>query len=66
MSALISLPGTTGFRRGSANHRWAMARGLDSIRLEIARWRAAGDPVILAVIPPPLGPTSPHNLRRRG
>jgi hypothetical protein len=48
----------------SANHRWAMARGEESLRLEIARRRAASDPAILAAIPAPPGPTFPHNLRR--
>lgn len=47
----------------SANHRWAMARGEESLRLEIARRRAASDPAILAAIPAPPGPTFPHNLR---
>jgi hypothetical protein len=46
-----------------ANHRWAMARGEQSLRLELARRRAAGDPTILAAIPRPPGPTFPHNLR---
>jgi len=46
-----------------ANHRWAMARGEESLRLELARRRAAGDPAILAALPPPPGPTFPHNLR---
>lgn len=49
----------------SANHHWAMARGLESLRLEIARRRSAGDPAILAAIPPPPGPTFPHSLWRR-
>ena len=49
-----------------ANHRWAMARGEESLRLELARRRAAGDPIVSAAIPPPPGPTFPHNLRRRG
>lgn len=49
----------------SANHRWAMARGEQSIRLELARRRAAGDRAILAAIPAPPGPTFPHNLGRR-
>ena len=35
-----------------ANHRWAMARGLDSARLELRRRRAA-DPAALALIPDP-------------
>ena len=50
----------------SANHRWAMARGEESIRLELARRRAAGDPAILAAIPAPPAPTFPHNRRRSG
>ena len=51
----------------SANHHWAMARGEESIRLEIARRHAAigGDPAILAALPRPPGPTFPHNLRGR-
>jgi hypothetical protein len=49
----------------AANHRWAMARGEESIRLELARRRAAGDPAILSVIPAPPSPTFPHNFRRR-
>lgn len=49
----------------SANHRWAMSRGLESLRLELARRRA------LTIeeaekIPAPPGPTFPHNLRRKG
>jgi hypothetical protein len=48
----------------SANHRWAMARGDESLRLEIARRRASGDPALLAAIKPPPGPTFPHNIRR--
>ncbi len=41
----------------SANHRWAMAKGEESLRLELARRRArtAGGPVAL---PPPPGPTT--------
>lgn len=45
-----------------ANHRWAMARGEESLRLELARRRASGDPAILAAIRRPPGPTFPHNL----
>ncbi|HET7027947.1 MAG TPA: SRPBCC family protein [Candidatus Limnocylindrales bacterium] len=53
-----------------ANHRWAMARGEESLRIEIARRHAlsSGDVAILAAIPAPPGPTFPHNLalfRRR-
>jgi hypothetical protein len=46
-----------------ANHRWAMARGEESLRLELARRHAAGNPTILAALPRPPGPTFPHNLR---
>ena len=44
----------------SLNHRWAMARGEESLRLELAR-RAEGDPDKRARIadPPPPTPTSP-------
>jgi hypothetical protein len=49
----------------AANHRWAMARGEESLRLELARRRAAGDPTVLAALPAPPGPTFPHNLLRR-
>jgi hypothetical protein len=49
----------------SANHRWAMARGEESLRLELARRRAAGDPLVLASIAAPPGPTFPQNLVRR-
>jgi hypothetical protein len=45
----------------TANHEWAMARGLESLRLELLR-RRAKDPVALARIPAPPGPTFPHNL----
>lgn len=47
----------------SANHRWAMARGLDSLKLELARRHAT--PEDAANIPPPPGPTFPHNLHHR-
>ena len=46
----------------SANHRWAMARGEESLRLELARRHAAGDPTVLAAIPRAPGPTFPHNV----
>lgn len=46
----------------SANHRWAMAKGEESLRLELARRRAAAGQV--ARVPPPPGPTFPHNLLR--
>ncbi len=44
----------------SANHRWAMARGEESLRLELARRRAA-TPEERARVPAPPGPTFPHN-----
>jgi len=47
-----------------ANHRWAMARGEESLLLELAR-RHAIDPVVRAAIRRPPGPTFPHNLRNR-
>jgi len=47
-----------------ANHHWAMARGEESLKLELARRHAASDPTIRAAIPAPPGPTFPHNLRR--
>ncbi len=47
-----------------ANHRWAMARGEESLALEIRRRHAAGAAARDAVPQPP-GPTFPHNLRRR-
>jgi hypothetical protein len=40
-----------------ANHRWAMARGEESLRLELARRRAASDAARSAVPPPP-GPVT--------
>jgi len=46
-----------------ANHRWAMAQGERSLRLELARRRAAGDPTVLDALPQPPGPT--FELRRR-
>jgi hypothetical protein len=48
----------------SANHHWAMARGEESLKLELARRHAATDPTITAALPKPPGPTFPHNLRR--
>lgn len=44
----------------AANHRWAMARGRESLELELRRRRAASDEE-RARIPPPPGPT----FRRR-
>jgi hypothetical protein len=49
----------------AANHRWAMAQGEPSLRLELARRHAASDRTIAAAILRPRGPTFPHNLRRR-
>jgi hypothetical protein len=48
-----------------ANHRWAMRRGEESLRIELARRhaQAAGDAAIVAALPRPPGPTFPHNLR---
>lgn len=40
-----------------ANHRWAMAQGETSLRLELARRRATSDSA-LARIPPPPGPVT--------
>jgi hypothetical protein len=48
----------------SANHRWAMVRGEESLKLEIARRRAAS-PEDAALIPSPPGPTFPHNRIRQ-
>jgi hypothetical protein len=49
----------------AANHRWAMARGEESLRIEIARRRAAGDTGVLDAIPSPPGPTFAWLARRR-
>ena len=46
----------------SANHRWAMARGEESLKLELAR-RRARTPEDAARIPLPPGPTFPHRTR---
>jgi CAAX protease family protein len=48
----------------AANHRWAMSRGLESLRLELRRRHAATDED-RALVPLPPGPTFPHNLGRR-
>jgi hypothetical protein len=50
----------------STNHRWAMRMGERSLLLELARRRAADDPVVLAAIAAPPAPTFPHNVLRRG
>jgi hypothetical protein len=47
----------------SANHRWAMARGEESLRLELRRRRATTD-AERAAVPPPPGPTFPWLLPR--
>jgi hypothetical protein len=47
-----------------SNHHWAMARGEESLKLELARRHTAGDPTVRAALPKPPGPTFPHNLRR--
>jgi polyketide cyclase/dehydrase/lipid transport protein len=51
----------------SANHHWAMARGEESLRLEVARRRAAasGDELLLASIAAPPGPTFPTSIVQR-
>ena len=45
----------------SANHRWAMAKGEESLRLELAR-RHAATPQARASIPPPPAPTTTSPL----
>lgn len=45
----------------SANHHWAMRMGEKSLKLELKRQRAKTDAERMAVPPPP-GPTFPHNL----
>ena len=46
----------------AANHRWAMARGEDSLKLELQR-RHARSPAELASIPPPPQPTFVRSAR---
>jgi hypothetical protein len=46
----------------SANHRWAMARGEESLKLELRR-RHARTLEEAACVPPPPGPTFPHSRR---
>ena len=51
----------------SANHHWAMRRGEESLRLELARRQVARDPLLSTAIKAPPGPIFPHNLLgRRG
>jgi hypothetical protein len=47
-----------------SNHFWVMRNGARSLTLELARRRAT-TPEELARIPPPPGPTFPHNRRKR-
>ncbi len=49
----------------SANHRWAMARGEESLRLELRRRRAPDSGVGQGSVPPPPSPTFRWLLRRR-
>lgn len=49
----------------SANHRWAMARGEESLKLELRRRRAATD-AARDEVPPPPGPTFTVVHRSRG
>ena len=42
-----------------ANHEWAMARGLESLQLELQR-RRASSPAAAALVAAPPGPTWPH------
>jgi hypothetical protein len=46
----------------SANHRWAMARGEESLKLELER-RHARTPTDAARVPPPPSPTWPHQAK---
>lgn len=48
----------------SNNHHWAMARGAESLRLELRR-RAAKTDAERAAIPAPPGPTFPHRRRMK-
>jgi Polyketide cyclase / dehydrase and lipid transport len=43
----------------SANHEWAMRKGLESLELELQRRRGVRH------VPPPPGPTFPHNLTNK-
>ena len=46
----------------SANHHWAMRRGEESLRLELARRQVVHDPLLSTAIKSPPGPTFPHDL----
>jgi hypothetical protein len=46
----------------AANHDWAMRRGEESLRLELARRHVAADALLAGAIKAPPGPTFPHNL----
>ncbi len=48
-----------------ANHHWAMARGEESLRLELQRRRATSE-AERALVPPPPPPTFPALLRHTG
>lgn len=45
----------------SANHHWAMNKGLTSLKLEMKR-RKAPTEAAKRIVPPPPGPTFPHNF----
>lgn len=47
----------------AANHRWTMARGEESLKLELARRHARSAEEAARIGPPP-GPTFPRNLGR--
>jgi len=48
----------------AANHHWAMARGEESLKLELRR-RHARTPAELAAVPPPPQPTFARLLRKK-
>lgn len=48
----------------ASNHRWTMARGEESLKLELAR-RRSRTPEEAASVPAPPGPAFPYNLRSR-
>lgn len=48
----------------ASNHRWTMARGEESLKLELER-RRARTPEQAARVPAPPRPAFPYNLRRR-